>query len=605
MPSDITTPSQYNQSAFTGGMNLLSDDSRLQPNQYRIGFNMTNRYDQLDTIFQAVEDVAIPSGLKQEIVTFGNYIIVFIKGFAYYRYYSDTGWRLIDGFSMSPTAPRYWTVLIPVATTNYVRYSATGTINATAADNTSNPTGAFQYSIVQGASAGNLPGLLVQDNINQPQFIFLDASGIPTVRVTQKFNQWLITFTDATNTVVTNDQREYVPIGSSMAWDNGVLYITSQDGNFIYPSVTGRPLDFVRNVTNILADNTTTPPNTQYGGGDASTTSYSVGVGGITCLRPLATGGILITAGIANFAVTQNMSNNTPLQFGEYPFIRTFLFNATCLSDRVILDSIGDTRFIDLTGIRSFNAVSQEQNEGRNSAFTATIQAAFGPENNPIIQDAGNSAAILFNNYEHYAVNTIFGAAIAKYDTINNCWTSFDIQTKGKRIKIFAKIELTIQRLYAITEDDRLYTLYIGPLPAIGTVRTVGVCANMLYANQNVKMNNPDSEVKLQNFRCIVNNITKNTNVTFTPFVNNRITPVGTISKKITYVPPITISTSSLNLPDVNTQLTNLLYSIPNASQGWKVFGVVTWDTGSITQYSMELENLTPMNPLVTQGIAV
>ena len=39
----ISKVPEYNQSSFIGGMNLLGDDSRLQPTQYRAGFDLTNR----------------------------------------------------------------------------------------------------------------------------------------------------------------------------------------------------------------------------------------------------------------------------------------------------------------------------------------------------------------------------------------------------------------------------------------------------------------------------------------------------------------------------------------------------------------------------------
>ena len=314
--------SEYNQQSFLGGMNLLGDDSRLQPNQYRIGFDLTNRYDILDPVLASVQDKLAPEGVIQECATLGNYVILFVSGFAYYRYYTDIVWTQITGFAMSKTAPRYWSKAIPVSTTNYARFAATFSTTSQP-----NPAGGINLSQIVGASAGNLPGLLVQDNVTQPQFIYLQASTLtPVARTTQRFSQWNVQYTDATNTVVaTNgDQREYVPIGNVMAWANGILEITSQDTNFIYRSVSGRPLDFVVNVTNILAANTTIQEwiyidpitFTQYSvevqpfqsvgggafnaldvffpGGDATTTSYSVGVGGITCLRELSTGGIFV-----------------------------------------------------------------------------------------------------------------------------------------------------------------------------------------------------------------------------------------------------------------------------------------------------------------------
>lgn len=570
-------------------MNLLLDDTRLQPNQYRVGFNVRNRYDVLDEVRNSTVDPAAPSGLKQELVTFGNFLILFVAGSAYYRYYTDTGWKQVMGFNMSTTAPRYWTKAIPVAATNYVRLSDISETGGPDSVFVPNPAKPVILNNIAGANAGNLPGLVVQDNINQPRFIFIDlATGMPTCRVTQTFAQWTITFTDDTNTIILLDDREYVPVGNVMEWIDGILYITSQDQNFIYRSVSGRPLDFVVNVN---------PDGTA--GGDATTTSYSVGVGGITCLRAMSNNALFVAASNANFSVAKNMTQNAPLLFGEYTFIRTFLFNATCLSDRAIIDSLGDTRFIDLTGVRSFNAVLQEQNEGRNSQFTATVAAAF----TGMVQTTAQAAAILYDNYEFYAVNTIFGPAIAVFDTLSGCWTSFDTSQTGGLIKQLAKIELTVQRLYAIGADDQLYTLYSGNDFATASVRTIACSANMLSADQqNIKQNNPKSEVKLNEIRIIYNRITRDMVSTVTPFVNNQLTQFGTGVKAIQYTPPPTPYVGHLTLPDVDTQLSNVLYSITDAEQGWKTFVIISWTGGAtLTQFSFELEDLTPMNPLNSQ----
>lgn len=616
-------------------MNLLVDDTRLPVvstyqlgenpykigyNQYRLGINLRNRFDELQPVLKSKVDPAAPVGIKQELVTFGNYVLLFAAGNAYYRLYTDTGWKQIIGFRMSPTAPRYWTCFVPVGTTNYVRIAATGTGVQTG---TSNSAGAIQLSNVAGALAGNNSGLLVQDNVNQPQFIFLGADGSINVRTTQSFTEWYITFTDVTNIVVAKDAngvpldyREYVPIGNITTWENGILYVASQDGNYIYRSVSGRPLDFVVNVTNILAANTTTQdwtytnpitgqvvvtsvqPYTQQGGGafdamnvfhaggDVTTTSYSVGVGGITCLRPIASGGIFVAASNANFAVGLNQTPNAPTLFGEYTFIRTFLFNATCLSDRTIIDSLGDTKFIDLTGIRSFNAVEQQENEGRNSQFSATIQSAFGD----LVQDASNAAAILYDNYEFYAVNTIYGSAIIVYDTILGCWTSVDLgQTGVFRVKQLAKIELTIQRLYAVGEDDKLYELYSGTENAASLVR-LGSLAD-----------DPQKELKVTNCRVVMNQITKDMVVTATLFTNNRLD--YSVTEKIGYSEPKRPYSGQVIGEDIGTQINNILFSFPNSSQGWKAFLTVAWSgSGSINTISFDAQTVTPMQPLRTQS---
>lgn len=622
-------PSNYNQASFIGGMYLLGDDSRLQPNQYRIGFNLTNRFDELDLIPSSILDTSAPVGPKQGIITFGNYIILFCSGQCFYKYYNDVSWTAIPSFHMSPNAPRYWTCPIPVSLTNYVRYAATGTI---AGQTSASVNGAVNTVQVAGAAQGNLPGLLVQDNINQPYFIFLDSNGIPTSRKTQSYDQWSCNFTDVTGNIMMNDlnkttdypngspmdYREYVPIGNCMSWNNGQLFVVDPTVSFIYQSVTGRPLDFVINVTNTLPTSSPNPPPyipdgvsipigpyfTLLPGGDATTTAYSVGVGEISCIRPITTGGIFVSASGANFSVIQNMTPNAPTVFGQYTFIRTFLFNANCLSDRAIIDTLGDTRFIDLGGIRSFNAISSVQNEGRNSVFSNSIQAAFGIAPDFIIQDPNNTAAVLYDNYEIYSVMTIFGAAFAKFDTVNGVWSSFDIQqTSNKRIKQFAALQVNVLALFGITEDDKVYQFYGSTIKwDTGVVRTVGVCSTLLYANYNIKMNNPNSEIKPLKTRIILNKITEDCSVTSSLFVNNRITS-GPTTKNITYEQPTTVVDDAYTLSDVNTQLTNILFSYNNIKQGWKTFNVISWTDGVITQFSIELENLDPQNPLNSQTL--
>lgn len=594
-PNSINN-SQYNQASFIGGFDLLMDDTHLETNKYRIGFNVRNRFDRLDSI-PSSQLVNLPTGSIQEIVTFGNYLIAFVQGRAFYKLYTDYIWHQIAGFGMDQNAPRYWTVAVPVATTNYLRIAATATFGA---QTNSDAYGAVNLWNISGAFAGNLPGLLVQDNINQPQFIFLASTDggitfVPTCRTTQTFANWHITFSDASNTTIEEDKREYVPIGNYMAFVDGILYIASQDGSQIYRSVSGRPLDFVVNVTNNLV----AAHSPMVGGGDATTTAYSVGVGPITCLRGLSDGSLFVAAANACFRVSKNLSNIAPKLFGEWTFIRDFLFNSTVLSERAILDTEGDTRFISLNGVRSFNAISQLQNEGRNSPFTKNVATLF----NGKIQSI--AAAILYDNYEFYAVDTIFGPGILVYDTIINCWSSLDIsQTNGKRIKQFAKIELTTQALFAVTEDNKLYQLYSSSSGTdIASFRTVGVCSGIQYAGTNIKLANPKQEVKLQKVRIIQNLITKDCTCSLQVYVNNRKSK-GLFVKDVIFAEPSDPDTGVLSLDDVDTMLKNHLFSIPNCSQGWKVFAVISWTNGSITQFSMELLDQTPMNPPKSQGVS-
>lgn len=622
--------SEYSQYSFIGGINLQVDDTRLTDSQYRCGLNVRNRYDTLSLIQDSVQDMSVPPGIKQELVTFGNYLIAFVSGLCFYRYYTDQTWTRLTAFAMSPSAPRYWTCSVPISLTNYLRMATNSNnitsgvgVNATYSSCANNPT---QLLTLEGAAAGNDPGLLVQDNINQPQFLFLDDNGVPQCRTTQKFSQWMIGFTDNTNTVVgpaggsstpSYDLREYVPIGNCMCWNDGILYMIDPSQQFIYRSVSGRPLDFVVNVTNLLttvAHNVTVNNKTlnaywQFPGGDATSTSYSVGVGGISCIRPLSSGGIFVSASNANFTVVPNKTPNAPMIFGEYTFIRTFLFNATNLSDRTIIDSLGDTRFIDLVGIRSFNAVESLQNEGRNSVFSIAIQKALQQKVNGkvqnIIQDANYSAAILFDNYELYAITTTLGNVIAVYDTINQCWSSFDTtQTNGERIKAFAKIELTVQALYAITEDDNLYILYSATTNSVPYVRTnaLNYSVRSQYTGLTVRLNDPKVVIKPTSIRFTMDEITENCKFTATPFVDDRQSRLGNMSKDINYVPPTTPYTGPMQLIDTDTMLYNGFFSMKNCEQCWSTFFILSWTNGCLVQYSVFMSDNTPNNPLKAQS---
>jgi len=572
--------SEFSQQSFVGGINLLSDDTRLQPNQYRCGFNLRNRFDVLQPCLSSVEDVAIAAGVKQELTTFGNYVIMFVAGRAYYRLYSATGWKQIAGFFMSAEAPRFWTCPVPVGTMGYIRL-ATETATASGVANVAGPVLQTTY----GAFQGNVSGLLVQDNLNQPQLLYIHpVSGLPVSRATQTYAEWRW---DATS-----DHREYVPIGNSMAWVDGVLYIVSQDFNYILRSVSGRPLDFVINI-DIAGQK----------GGDAYTTNYSVGIGGITSIRQMSNDALFVSAGNSNFSVSKNTTQNAPKIFGEYTFIRTFLFNATCLSDRAIFDSDGDTRFISLLGVRSFNAILQQQNEGRNSKFSLMIQQVLQTDNMSLVQLPNASAGILYDDYEMYALNTIFGAAIAVYDTLNKCWTSFDIaQTDGQKIKILAKIELDIQRLYAVTEDDRLFTLYVGPLMDSPRCRTGAISAETLKAGgYDVAAT---SEHRLREFHVDVSGITENMVISAVPYVNSRLTAQKLLPKSIRYTTPAVLSNNPTDLPDVNTQLNNVLFTFLNAGSGRQTYVEFTWTTGAtIMGYDFVAEDLSPVASPLSQGV--
>lgn len=591
---------EYKQTSFSGGFNLLLDDSRLPVsvkykegdspydisyNQYRLGNNIRTRFDVGQSVPSSIEDTAAPVGIKQAILTFGNYIILFVSGQAWYRLNTSTGWTRILKFSMSQTTPRYWTKEVPLSTTNYGRL-ATANSNTPTVPQANLPIA--QINQIAG-TFGTLPGLLVQDGINQPQFIYLDQNNNIQCRTTQTYNEWVY---DSTGV---NDKREYVPVGTFMEWYNGVLFIVSPDFNIIYRSVSGRPLDFVINVD--LNGNK---------GGNATTTAYSVGVGGITALRTMPGNSLFVAAGGATaYSLTFNQTPNAPTLFGEYTFNRQVLFSSNCLTERGIVDipgpanspNSGDSVFIDANGLRSFNAIQQQQNEGRNSVFSATVQGLFKSliNSTTINKSIGSGwvAATVFDNYAIFSANTIYGNTLIIYDTINGVYEAIDTQQLGNHaVKQFASITVATLALYAITDDDKVYQLYASTTKFDDALIRLGaVCTQ-----------DPKKEIKVISVRAILSNITKDCSITCTLFVNNRLDT--SVTTNIKYVPPVKVYTGTPIGDDVGTQTTSILFTFPNAAQGWKTFAVLTWTAGAtLTSTLVTTEDLLPLQPLQAQAV--
>jgi hypothetical protein len=116
-------------------------------------------------------------------------------------------------------------------------------------------------------------------------------------------------------------------------------------------------------------------------------------------------------------------------------------------------------------------------------------------------------------------------------------------------------------------------------------------------------MAHPKLELKCDKIRAIINKITQDSTATLDLYCNNRQVKEGPCVKNITYEVAPNPSKDLLALPDVGSQLMNLLWSTPDSEQGWKYFANFTWSNGSFTQFSFELQELTPQNPEYTQGL--
>lgn len=417
------------QQGFSGGMNLLSDAMDLKPNEYVYAHNVRNRNEILEPTTQHLL-VDSPAGLKQGLYTFEDFMLLFVAGKAYYKNVSESTWHQIASFDMSDTADVIYACAVPEGTYNFQR-KAVDDADAKAGSK-------FNRAILLN---GNGSGLVCQDGETQPWLIYI-VGGVPVARLTQTYAAW-----DSVS-----GTREYVPIGTIMLYFDDILYVASS--KVVFRSVTGRPLDFV---VNILADGAK--------GGDATTTPCYAFTENVTCLAPLATQGYdgatasaFLASTLGNFCFALVPNRNATI-FGEPLYIKIPLFSATVINQFSFVDILGDFAFIDPEGIRSFNAILQQKNEGRNSPISLKISRAFQNFKKQPLQSPSRVAAVVFDNYAIFAVVTAYGNSLVVYDTLHQVFCSFDWNQFGP-VKKFAVTQVDKPRLFGITFDDQLVEYY-------------------------------------------------------------------------------------------------------------------------------------------------
>lgn len=417
---------EISQQDFSGGINQLASETQLAANEYRLLINARKRFGDITANGKAELQTLPRTGNNQGAVTFGNFIIVFVDGRAYYKV--NGAWVRIADFLMDATARKLWTCSVPKSTRDYVR-KLNGSAN--------NP-------IVINANvniAGNPAGIVVQDGLNQPWLIEFNAVAQSFVaRQLHTYSQW-------SNTSATANDREYVPIGKQMFFLNQKLYVVAPDGKSLYQSVTGRPLDFVLNVDangNKLISEAL---------GGATSTSFNFDSDEITCVKDVNLTDTFLYA--TRFNVRLITLDYTLTLFGEPTYRVAQRIEAGILNEESLVDVLGDLTFIDADGIKSFNAVINYRVEGRNSIFSKQIAKILGGR----VQKATQSASVAFDNYALYYCSSAYGKCIAVYDMLWQQWVAIDL-TDAVDVKQFLNFDNgTVNELYAVTSGG-LYKLY-------------------------------------------------------------------------------------------------------------------------------------------------
>lgn len=411
MSASISLP--YTQDDFSGGMNLLDIDTKLAPNQYRVGVNIRTRFGPAQPVKNVVEIIeGLPEdfGSPQGLYAFGNILVLFIRGQAWFKTTTNDEWSLIADLQMNLNVERIYCCAVPQATLVYNRLGGAKPSDAVTLDTT--------------ATTANPVCLVVQDGITQPWLIFPDG----TARVSKTYAQW------------TTVDREYVPVGLQMVHFNGILFVVSPDSKRVYRSVTGRPLDFAVAVDaagDIVSD--------------ATNTSFAVDSNEIKLIAPLNAESLII---ITAYTATAVLLNQDRLLYDEPTFNFITLFSAGASNQFSFGDILGDFTFIDKEGLKSFNAVTQLKFEGNNSVFSLSVAELF----KGIVQS--NPCLGSFDNYTLFSVKTTYGPnSILVFDNIKKVFVSIDLLTP-QPIKQFAvTYTANEQRCFVITNTS-VYELY-------------------------------------------------------------------------------------------------------------------------------------------------
>lgn len=575
-----TIPLDFLQSSFSGGMNMSLDSSRINSDEYVYAKNIRNRFDILSPI-RGPKNIDISSlihrigtfGYAQGLRIFGDYLLLFTNGRCYYintENPSDT-WHQVPDFQMNSRAAIIYTELVPASVMNVQR-------KLPSADNQNTDVNYNSSVLVSGTPQA----FVCQDGISQPWIIYIDSFATVQSRQANTYNEW-----DNTPTGI----REYVPIGRMMKYVGAILYIVSPDQTQIYRSVSGRPLDFMVNI-----DTNGNKLATEALGG-ANRVSHAVGYDQITSLQVLNTGDLFVAnKGGSCFSVTPDFNSKL---FGEPEFDNTFLFNSICVNQRSFVDILGDSAFISINGIRSYNAVLQLHNQGRNSIFSLRISKLFDGLSQTLDDDIAQEVSVvgpcatIFDNYALFSVNTINGYLVVVYDTLNQTFPCVDTFNGFDNIIEFAPKITGTKRIFAITSNNtgpsRLLELFAGDDLIDSYVETRSYCSN-----------DPSKELKSVDLRLVFDTQIVDGIATVVQETDGNISDAGVMQQNILAtggqlgIPYPAIYPLLYNRGGRKSVI-NTYWNFQYGTSGFKTQYFITWTGGaSITHLMSNNKELTP-----------
>jgi len=525
-------------SDFKGGMRMDVDPTKLAPDEYFLLVNGRSRDGKLRPVKLPSLESSLNGNLFQAVFGTGSTLIVMMDGKLCIKNYEGTDPNFArPPFSpMTDFAPTIWGEFVPASTINFKRQLPPGVFDPRTGD------------ILFTDPIANSPrALILQDGVQQPRLVFPDSF---SNRFTQNFAEWNPSL----------DKREYVPKGKQMLFHNGALYIVSLDGTEIYHSVTGRPLDFVIAIQGEEGDKIVDGIYQE----EASRLSHRVSYEPITCLASLDVTSenpdveppFYVGTKHSSFIVYPDTSNSI---FDEPTFRNIGLFPTGPLNQNSFVEMDGDYGIISTGGIRSFNAVSQTKNEGKNSLFSLYVHPLFVNPSTGDYLEQTSSAAWNYDNYSLFAVNTIYGYGILVFDNLIKKYSSLDIYPSiTSPIKQFAEIIVNGRhRLFFITATG-LFEAFSGPI------------ANMRCLPREFGTGNLFVEHSINKVQVILDSVQSVGNLTLTEYADRRKGEVKTR--------PLTVNVDNNNLPltppygvAISDSIREEMFSFQQSKRGWKI----------------------------------
>jgi len=410
----------FKQDNFAAGLDAEFNPLRTTQGGYPLLINGRNRSGTITPVRKHLPVTGLPSGVIQNIDIVGDLLLAVVAGHVYYKNLaSDSAWNSVSESALCDSSVTEVYGQLLSVTSNFFNRSVT---------DANNVTDVFNVNIASTPQA-----LMLSDGINVP--VLISSTGV--------------TISAGTYASWSKNNPKYIPIGILPVVSGQKLFMVSPDRKAIYQSVSGRMTDFM---INLDSDGNA--------GGPASTMQIAVDFNDITNMISTEQQGLVVSTLYGTYLVTPDTNH---VFFGEYSYTSELLFPVGAVNHKSTVNLVGDIAFITQSGIQSFNTTSQTKRESNNFPMGAKIQRYLA---NP----QSDTAAINFDDYALFAMNTVFGRAVIVYDTIRQQFVSID--TGFGTVKKFVVYRANGSvRLFFSNTDDQLFEAYADTAYAITGVR--------------------------------------------------------------------------------------------------------------------------------------